>query len=93
MEFLIENIRKHVRLSDEEAQRVFAFFDALPLAPKTKLLTPGQICSASYFVESGILRSYYLDIQGNEHIVNFASPGWWIADMYSFLSGDRKSVV
>lgn len=38
------------------------------------------------FVTKGILRSYNIDENGVEHVVSFACPGWWIADMYSFLS-------
>ena len=34
----------------------------------------------------GILRSYTIDENGVEHVVSFACPGWWIADMYSYLS-------
>lgn len=92
MKFLIENIRKHVRLTDEEAQRVFAFFEPTLLNPKTRISEPGRVCSISCFIEKGIMRSYYLDENGQEHIVNFGSPGWWITDMFSFLSGNTSDL-
>ena len=53
---------------------------------KTVLLKAGEICTHSWFVTKGILRSYNLDENGVEHVVSFACPGWFIADMYSFLS-------
>jgi CRP-like cAMP-binding protein len=39
-------------------------------------------------VEKGLLRSFSVDKNGNEHVVQFALEGWWISDMGSFLSGD-----
>lgn len=87
MEFLIENIRKHVRLTDEEAQRVLSFMDVVQIQAKGKALIPSQTCTSSHYVIEGILRAYYIDTQGNEHIVSFAPRGWWITDMFAFLSG------
>ena len=53
---------------------------------KTILLKEGEVCTQSYFVTKGILRSYTIDENGVEHVVSFACPEWWIADMYSYLS-------
>jgi len=37
-------------------------------------------------VTSGCLRSYTVDKNGVEHVLSFAPPAWWIADMYSLIS-------
>jgi CRP-like cAMP-binding protein len=37
-------------------------------------------------VEKGLLRSYTVDDKGSEHILQFASEGWWVADLSSYLS-------
>jgi CRP-like cAMP-binding protein len=37
-------------------------------------------------VIKGLLRAYNVDDEGEEHIVMFAMEGWWISDLYSFLS-------
>jgi CRP-like cAMP-binding protein len=47
------------------------------------LLTAGQICNYSFFVESGLLRSYTIDQQGKYHIIQFASENWIISDRSS----------
>lgn len=86
MNLLLENIAKHVSLSNEEQERVLAFTEIQHYKAKTILLKEGQICTHSFFVLKGILRSYTIDENGVEHVVSFACPGWWIADMYSFLS-------
>ena len=38
------------------------------------------------FVNKGCLRAYTVDEQGQEHIAMFGIEGWWISDMYSFLT-------
>lgn len=86
MNLLLENIAKHVALTTEEQERVLALTETAHFKQKTILLKEGEICTCSYFVLKGILRSYTIDENGVEHVVSFASPGWWIADMYSFLS-------
>ena len=40
----------------------------------------------SYFVNSGILRSFNINDNIVEHVLHFACEGWWIGDMYSLLS-------
>ncbi|MCL9804776.1 Crp/Fnr family transcriptional regulator [Flavobacterium amniphilum] len=86
MNLLLENIAKHVSLTPDEQERVLSFTTPKQFKPKTILLKAGEICTHSFFVTKGILRSYTMDENGVEHVVSFACPGWWIADMYSFLS-------
>ncbi len=40
----------------------------------------GDLNSRVYKVESGLLRSFWIDDKGKEHIFMFASEGWIIAD-------------
>lgn len=86
MNLLLENIAKHVSLTPDEQERVLSFTTPKQFKTKTILLKAGEICTHSFFVTKGILRSYNMDENGVEHVVSFACPGWWIADMYSFLS-------
>ena len=86
MNLLLENIAKHVSLTKEEQERVLSLVTLEHFKSKTILLQEGDICTHSFFVIKGILRSYTIDENGVEHVVSFACPGWWIADMYSFLS-------
>lgn len=86
MTLLLENIAKHVSLNADEQERVLGLIQTENYKAKTILLKEGQICTHSFFVLKGVLRSYTVDENGVEHVVSFACPGWWIADMYSFLS-------
>lgn len=86
MNLLLENIAKHVSLTIQEQEHVLALTQSEQYKTKTILLKEGEICTHSFFVTKGILRNYTIDENGVEHVVSFACPGWWIADMYSYLS-------
>lgn len=86
MNLLLKNIAKHVTLTPEEEERVLFLTEAQTFKAKTVLLKAEEVCTQSYFVTKGILRSYTIDENGVEHVVSFACPEWWIADMYSYLS-------
>lgn len=86
MNLLLKNIAKHVTLTPEEEERVLFLTEAQAFKAKTVLLKAEEVCTQSYFVTKGILRSYTIDENGVEHVVSFACPEWWIADIYSYLS-------
>lgn len=86
MNLLLENIAKHVSLTTEEQTLFLSLTETKNYKAKTILLKAGDVCTHSFFVTKGILRSYTIDENGTEHVVSFACPGWWIADMYSYLS-------
>lgn len=86
MNLLLENIAKHVSLTTDEQERVLALTQTKQYKTKAVLLKEGETCTHSFFVTKGILRNYTIDENGVEHVVSFACPGWWIADMYSYLS-------
>ncbi|CAN5322854.1 hypothetical protein BH11BAC5_BH11BAC5_12050 [soil metagenome] len=73
--------------SDEEA--IFKnYLMPKKLRKKQFILQEGDICKYSIFVEKGLLRSYSVNEKGNDQVVQFALEGWWIADLYSFITGE-----
>src|SRR5205085_3616271 len=62
------------------------YLQAKTIKRKQFLLTDGDISKHSIFVTAGCLRGYTVDKSGIEHVLSFAPPDWWIADMYSLLS-------
>jgi|SRR6185437_3344501 len=83
---LLTNISKYVHLDEKEKEIFLAYLKAKNFKRKEILLYEGDICKYSTFVTSGCLRSYTVDKNGVEHVLSFAPPGWWIADMYSLIS-------
>lgn len=86
MALILDNINKIVALSDKERELILSKIEIQEYRAKTILLQAGEICKYSYFVNSGILRSFNINDNIVEHVLHFACEGWWIGDMYSLLS-------
>ncbi|MFH7016940.1 Crp/Fnr family transcriptional regulator [Flavobacterium sp. FlaQc-47] len=86
MNLILENISKHVSLTPEEQALFVSKTETNFYKAKTILLSSGEVCKHSYFVNSGILRSFNINDNIVEHVLSFSCAGWWISDMYSFFS-------
>jgi CRP/FNR family transcriptional regulator, anaerobic regulatory protein len=86
MELILQNIAKIVSLTPEEEFLFLSKTEIRQYKAKTILLNSGEVCKTSYFVNSGVLRSFNINDNIVEHVLSFACSGWWISDMYSLLS-------
>ena len=87
-ELLNKKINELVPITDEEFNYLKTLLILKRLRKRQDLLQEGDICRYQAFVVKGMLRSFTVDEKGNEHILQFASEGWWIADLSSFLTGE-----
>lgn len=83
---ILKNVARHISLSAKEEALFTGMLEEQEVRKKTVLLQENEICRASAFVLSGCLRGYTIDSNGFEHILQFAPPDWWIADMYSLIT-------
>lgn len=83
---ILSNISGYIRLNEEEKAVFISLLKPMKLKRKQMLLKEGEICRYSSFVTQGCLRGYSVDENGFEHVLNFAPPNWWIADMYSLIT-------
>jgi len=83
---LLESISGKVSLDGEEFETIKSFFIPKKVRKRQYVLNAGDVCQYITFVEKGLLRSFTVDDDGNEHVVQFAIEGWWISDMGSFVS-------
>ncbi|MBL7924440.1 MAG: Crp/Fnr family transcriptional regulator [Bacteroidia bacterium] len=86
MESLLNNIARYIQLEDDEKEYFLSLVGEKKVRRKQLLLQEGEVCHHSIFVKSGCLRGYTLDKNGDEHVISFATAGWWIADMYSLIT-------
>lgn len=86
MQSILENIAKHVTLTPVEQDLFLSKTETKPFKAKTILLSAGEVATCTYFVNSGILRSFNINDNIIEHVLHFACEGWWIGDMYSYIS-------
>jgi len=83
---IIDSITRHIQLSADEQQHFMSLLQPKSFKRKQLVLQQGEICKYSTFVIRGCLRGFTVDQNGDEHVLNFAPVGWWIADMYSLLT-------
>lgn len=86
MQSILQNIAKHVSLTTEEETLFLSKIETKQFKAKTILLSSGEIANCTYFVNSGTLRSFNINDNIIEHVLHFACEGWWIGDMYSYIS-------
>ena len=89
-ELLHKKIDAVITLNEDELNYSKTLFLPKKLRKRQFLLQEGDVCKYQAFVEKGMLRSYRIDESGSEHILQFASEGWWLADLSSYLTGETS---
>jgi len=85
-DLLISSISRHISLTTEEVEFFTSLLKSKFLANGEFLLREGDICKYESFVIKGCLKTYYLDENGFEHIIDFSIEEWWADDLYSLLT-------
>jgi CRP-like cAMP-binding protein len=85
-EQILSNISKHIQLTDAEQTFFISLLKPRKLRKKQYLLQAGEVSRFEHFVSRGLLRAYTIDNKGQERIAMFAMEGWWVSDLYSFLT-------
>ena len=90
-ELLSKSFKEKTSISEDELEFAKTLFLPKKLRKKQYLLQDGDVCKYTAFVEKGLLRTFTIDGKGNDHILQFSMEGWWIADLYSFYTGEVSS--
>ncbi len=90
-EVFFQHFNTKVPLSADEQSTIKNFLTPKKLRKKQYLLQEGDVCKSVAFVEKGTLRSYTLNDDGGERIIQFALEGWTVSDLFSFLTGEAAT--
>ena len=66
-EFILKNFAMHVQLDEAEKELITAKLQQATIKKNGVLLRAGEVCRNIYFVDSGCLRVFNRDQQGEEH--------------------------
>lgn len=83
---LIKYINKYVKLTAEEEELLLSRIVSRKYLKGQYVVQQGDVCKYESFVIKGCLKTFYVDNDGNEHIVMFAVENWWTADLGSFIT-------
>jgi CRP-like cAMP-binding protein len=84
---LRDYLRRRAPISDAEFAAMEPAFTPCTLEAGDVLQRAGDPARWGAFVARGCLRSYVIDADGDEHVVQFAPEEWWLADIASLTSG------
>lgn len=78
--------------TEDDLQKCKNYFIPKKIRKRQYTLQEGDVCNRSIFIEKGSLYSYTIDDKGTQHVIQFAFEGWWIGDLYSFLTGEPSKM-
>ncbi|WP_313377275.1 Crp/Fnr family transcriptional regulator [Chishuiella sp.] len=83
----MENYKKHlkslIKLNDVEWAKIEDKLVEKHYKKNEFILVPGEYSEDYYFVESGVIRSYTIDDNGKEHVIQFGTENWFVSDRNS----------
>lgn len=82
---LLDYVRKHIDLTIEEEIILLSKVSPRNYLKGQYTVQQGDVCKNLNFVISGCLKTFYMDAEGQEHIVLFAIEDWWSSDIGSFV--------
>ena len=82
----LEYIHKFISLTDEEENMLRSKIVNRNYLKDQYIAQQGDICRSVNFIISGCTKTFYIDKEGQEHIVMFSIEDWWTSDMGSFIS-------
>ncbi|MDG1729719.1 MAG: Crp/Fnr family transcriptional regulator [Algibacter sp.] len=83
---LLDYINKHVNLTVEEEALLTSKVSYRKYLKGQYIVQQGDVCKYECFVISGCTKTFFVDEEGQEHIVMFAIEDWWASDLGSFIT-------
>jgi len=83
---LLNYINKYISLTEEEEAFLLSKITYRKYLKGQFMVQQGDVCKYECFVISGCTKTFYVDAEGQEHIVMFSIEDWWTSDMGSFIT-------
>jgi len=81
---IITAFNRHIQLNEEESNFVLSIINSQKLRQGDFIEKSGDPTRYFIYVSSGCLMSYYTDKEGSDHVIQFATAGWWAGDLHSY---------
>jgi CRP-like cAMP-binding protein len=85
-DILLQHLNKHIHLTEEEFTQCISLFKHRKYRKHQYILQNGDVSHYETFLLKGCTRTYEVDEQGIEHIIQFGLETWWVGDLHSFLT-------
>jgi len=85
-QILVDYINRITQLSPEQEKILLSRVQWRRYLKGQYMVQQGDVCKFSAFVVKGCTKTFYLDDQGQEHVVMFSIEDWWSSDIASFIT-------
>ncbi len=89
-------LKKHIEeitpISDAEYEYIFSHFKKKKLRKHQFLIQEGNNVLNDHFVIKGLLKAYYTNDEGKEHILQFAMEDWWVSDYQAYFNKGKAII-
>ncbi|MGY3211836.1 Crp/Fnr family transcriptional regulator [Mucilaginibacter sp. HD30] len=89
---LRQHIEKITPLTDQEFDYILSHFTTRKLKKHQFLVQQDDLVNNDHFVTKGLLKAYYVNHTGKEHIMQFAFEDWWVSDYQAYFSQTPASL-
>lgn len=86
IELLFDNFRRHIALDAADEPVIAALLTQRSFKKGELIDQEGAVNRYTNFITRGSIRVYYIDLNGQEHVIQLGIQGWWIGDYPSFIS-------
>jgi CRP-like cAMP-binding protein len=86
IERLLKYINNFVSLTEEEVRILESKVTIRKYLKGQFILQQGDICKRACFILSGCTKTFYVNEEGQEHILMFGIEDWWASDMGSYIT-------
>lgn len=83
---LLNYIQNYISLTNEEEEILLSKITYRKYLKGQFIVQQGDVCKYECFVISGCTKTFYMDDEGQEHIIMFSIEDWWTSDMGSFIT-------
>ena len=77
-------IQKSIDISSDDLEEIVRYYTAEKVSRKTSLLRAGEICKFESFILKGCIKIFFINQEGLEVVLSFATENWWVSDLLSF---------
>ncbi|MCW2118639.1 Crp/Fnr family transcriptional regulator [Flavobacterium sp. 7A] len=89
---ILQHVYQHISPKEDDVIFFNGMLNEVTVPKGTFLLQPGNHVKDEFFVVKGCLKAYYMDVKGNQHIIQFAVENWWVGDFDAFYNNTPSSI-
>lgn len=91
-DILLQEIRKVSNISEQDAVKFLALFKQFTVRKDEHFYRAGEVPRYSPFIVKGCMRKYFINDDGEEHIVYFAEEGWFAGEVQCMRTGTKTEM-